>query len=131
MRTNINISSNRYTGFIQNTWDFLGKNRRFSVTAGIRGNYWDFNKQFLVSPRATVSYKPNWKKDIVLRFSAGYYYQPPFYRELRDFAGNINYNIKATLYMGDKDISEKIFDNDKDLIVHINVTAIQIKHNLL
>jgi hypothetical protein len=95
VRTDINISSNRYTGFIQNTWDFLGKNRRFSVTAGIRGNYWDFNKQFLFSPRATVSYKPNWKKDIVLRFSAGYYYQPPFYRELRDFAGNINYDIKA------------------------------------
>ncbi len=43
----------------------------------------------------------------------------------------INDNIKATLYMDDKDVSEKIFDNDKDLIIHINVTAIRIKHNLL
>ncbi len=95
VNSNINLSSNRYTGYIQNTWSLGDKKHDFAITAGIRGNYWDFNQQFLFSPRATISYRPNWKHDILFRFSSGYYYQPPFYRELRDFYGNINYDIKA------------------------------------
>ena len=31
----------------------------------------------------------------MLRFSAGYYYQPPFYRELRNLQGELNPNLKA------------------------------------
>jgi hypothetical protein len=49
----------------------------------------------VVSPRATFSYKPNWKHDVIFRFAAGYYNQPPFYRELRDLEGNVNTNVKA------------------------------------
>nr|NQU94106.1 TonB-dependent receptor [Bacteroidota bacterium] len=95
VKSDINLSSNRYTGFVQNTWRLGDDTRDFAITAGIRANYWDFNEQFLLSPRATVSYHPNWVKDILFRFSAGYYYQPPFYRELRDFDGNINHDPKA------------------------------------
>ena len=32
---------------------------------------------------------------MVLRFSSGIYYQPPFYRELRDLYGNVNPDIEA------------------------------------
>jgi hypothetical protein len=95
VKSKAKLTSNRYTGYVQNTWTFDGKAHNFSLTAGIRFNYWDYNSQFLVSPRATVSYKPNWKKDILFRFSTGYYYQPPFYREFRDLQGNLNPNIKA------------------------------------
>ena len=49
----------------------------------------------MVGPRASVGVKPNWKKDYLFKFSTGYYYQPPFYRELRDRAGQLNYNLKA------------------------------------
>ena len=94
-KSDINLSSNRYSAYIQNTWSLGNDERDFSITAGLRANYWDFNEQFLLSPRGTVSYHPNWTKDILFRFSAGYYYQPPFYRELRDFNGQINYDIKA------------------------------------
>lgn len=95
-RKNNEISSNRYTGFIQNTWDFLGYKNDISFTAGARFNYWDFNKQFLFSPRISFAIKPNlWQKDILFRISAGYYYQPPFYREMRDRDGNINTGIRA------------------------------------
>ena len=31
----------------------------------------------------------------MLRFSAGYYYQPPFYRELRNLQGELNPNMQA------------------------------------
>lgn len=88
------LSSSRITDYIQNTWHF-GDTTEFSFTAGVRSHYWDVNKQFLVSPRATISMIPNWKRDFLFRFSAGYYYQPPFYRELRDLNGVINTNLKA------------------------------------
>ncbi len=35
------------------------------------------------------------KRDWLLRFATGYYYQPPFYRELRDLNGVINANLRA------------------------------------
>ncbi len=95
VNSHININSNRYTGYLQNTWNLGDKSRDFAITAGMRANYWDFNDQLLLSPRATISYRPDWKNDLLFRFSSGYYYQPPFYRELRDFYGNINYDIKA------------------------------------
>lgn len=86
------LSSQRYSGYMQDTWLL---NDQTSLTGGIRANYWDLNQQFLVSPRISYSYKPIWKHDIVFRASAGFYYQPPFYRELRDLGGNLNKDIKA------------------------------------
>ncbi len=95
LKTSVNLNSNRYTAFAQNTWTLDGDSARLAITAGVRFQYWDYNKQFLVSPRASLSYRPNWEKDIILRFSAGYYYQPPFYRELRNLQGEVNPNLKA------------------------------------
>lgn len=94
LKTAANLSSNRYTGFAQNTWTLDDDSTALAFTAGIRFNYWDYNKQFLVSPRISISYKPRWEKDIMLRFSAGYYYQPPFFRELRNLQGEINDSIR-------------------------------------
>ncbi len=90
-----NISSNRISSYIQNSHQFNIKNTEFNFTLGFRINYWDFNKQFVFSPRTSLSFKPNWKKDVLFRFALGYYKQPPFYKELRDLNGNINKNIKA------------------------------------
>lgn len=95
VRTNINLSSNRYMAFLQNTWNIDGDNNRLHLTSGIRLNYWDLNNQLLASPRFTISFKPVWEKDFLFRISAGYYHQPPFYRELRDLRGQINYDLKA------------------------------------
>ena len=66
-----------------------------TATGGARANYWDFNNQTVISPRLTLSYKPYWKQDILFKASWGYYYQPPFYREMRGFDGKLNQNIKA------------------------------------
>jgi hypothetical protein len=95
LKTAVDINSNRYTAFAQNTWTLDSDTTVLSFTAGVRFQYWDYNKQFIVSPRLSLSYKPKWEKDIMLRFSAGYYYQPPFYRELRNLQGEINPNVKA------------------------------------
>lgn len=95
LHTSIKMNTNRFAAYIQNTWNFMWDSIGISVNAGIRGNYWDFNEQFLASPRASIAITPNWEKDILFRLSAGYYHQPPFYRELRDFDGQINENVKA------------------------------------
>jgi len=95
LQTDTSFNSNRYSAFAQNTWTLDGDSTDLAFTAGVRFQYWDFNKQFIVSPRASVSYKPNWEKDIMLRFSAGYYYQPPFYRELRNLEGVVNPALRA------------------------------------
>lgn len=88
------LSSNRVSGFVQNTFNFSDSSI-YKLSAGARFNYWDLNNQLVVSPRATLSIQPKWKRDFVFRFSSGLYYQPPFYRELRNLNGNLNKNIKA------------------------------------
>jgi hypothetical protein len=95
VRTHISLFSNRFSGYLQNKWELGGDSSEVSITAGIRGSYWDVNKQFVAGPRATFSYKPKWKRDVLFRFSSGYYYQPPFYRELRDFDGVLHTDTKA------------------------------------
>jgi hypothetical protein len=95
VRTNVDLATNRLMGHLQGTWDLLGEGRDLSLTAGLRFHYWDYNNQFLLSPRASVAYKPLWERDVVFRFSTGYYFQPPFYKELRDLEGNLNPDIRA------------------------------------
>jgi hypothetical protein len=96
IKQKINIVSNRFSGFLEGIINKELKDTSVvSFTAGIRANYWGLNKQALVGPRATLGFKPHWKRDFLFKLSSGYYYQPPFYRELRDYSGNLNYNIKA------------------------------------
>lgn len=94
VKAKISLSSNRYSSYVQNTFS-LSDTADFVFTLGARASYWDFNEQFQASPRGTLSYKPDWKRDIVFRASTGFYYQPPFYRELRDINGSLNSNAKA------------------------------------
>lgn len=95
LKTEINLRSNRTAGFIQNTWMFSDTSKH-RLTAGVRFHYWDVNKQFIATPRANYSFDPQWEKtDIIFRVSGGMYYQPPFYRELRDLNGQLNTNVRA------------------------------------
>ncbi len=90
------LGGNRFMGYLQrnNSWHTADTAELF-LHAGVRFNYWDFSNQWVISPRATFSYKPNWKKDYLFRFSTGLYGQPPFYKELRDLNGVLNPDIKA------------------------------------
>ena len=48
-----------------------------------------------MSPRLSLAYAPFWEKDVVFRAASGIYYQPQFYKELRNTNGTLNYNVKA------------------------------------
>lgn len=95
LKTEINLRSHRTAGFIQNTWMFSDTSKH-RLTAGVRFHYWDVNKQFVATPRLNYSFDPRWNKaDMIFRASGGLYYQPPFYRELRDLNGQLNTDVRA------------------------------------
>lgn len=91
-KANLNIT--RFQGYIQDNILFKDTTR-FTLQAGLRFNYNTLNKEFLLSPRLQASWKPLWKRDVVLRMALGAYDQPPFYRELRRYDGTINTDLKA------------------------------------
>jgi hypothetical protein len=88
------MAYDQFSGFIQNTREIRGEKADIFINTGIRGTLWNFNQTFLVSPRATVSIQPNWERDMMFHLSAGYYYQPPFYKEMRMPDGRINNDIE-------------------------------------
>jgi hypothetical protein len=96
VRAKNNISSNRITAFIQDTYNkkFINSSDLF-LNIGVRAQYWDFNNEFIVSPRISLSYKPSWEKNMLFRFSSGFYYQPPFYKEMKSPEGQLNERIKS------------------------------------
>ncbi|MCF7569343.1 carboxypeptidase-like regulatory domain-containing protein [Sabulilitoribacter arenilitoris] len=70
--------------------------------AGVRVHNWLVSgdgvlssNQTVFSPRAQFAIKPYWEKDMLFRIAGGLYYQPPFYRELRDANGVVQPNVKA------------------------------------
>lgn len=85
------LQSLQYTGYVQNT-TILGDSSHI-LNYGVRVNYWDQNQEFLISPR--LQYRYQFNRTTAIRFAAGVYNQPPFYRELRDREGNINEGVLA------------------------------------
>ena len=69
---------------------------------GVRAHNWTVQGdgisntlQTVFSPRAQFAIKPVWLSDMLFRVSGGLYYQPPFYRELRDSNGTVQPTVKA------------------------------------
>ena len=90
------LNINRISAFVSNTWNFNLKNDDLiTLTGGLRSYFWDYNNEFMLSPRLNLSYKPYRIQNIVFRFSTGVYYQPPFYREMRRMDGTLNPDIKS------------------------------------
>lgn len=95
-KTRITLPSWRTQGYVQYSRTITFKDTStFKVIAGARANHWTVNNQTVFSPRITLAYEPNWKRDWLFKLSGGFYYQPPFYRELRNIDGSINTNVKA------------------------------------
>jgi hypothetical protein len=94
---------NRFSGYFQ--WNYRGNigEHEYWVNAGVRSHQWQVaadgrpkgDSQITFSPRVQFAFKPNWDKDMLFRLSGGWYHQPPFYRELRDYEGVVQTNVKA------------------------------------
>lgn len=93
--SNTNLSIQKLSGYVQDNINISRHNGNITLQGGVRYNYNSLNKELLISPRAQISFKPNWKKDMVFKLSTGLYSQPPFYRELRKYDGTVNTLVKA------------------------------------
>lgn len=91
------ISSNKITGYIQDTYSATrSNNSEVRLTMGTRFSYWSLNKRLYISPRFEMLYKPpGASRDITYKLAGGVYHQLPFYRELRRLDGTVNNDIKA------------------------------------
>ena len=76
-----NIQSSRFSGYLQDTYKYKIEQGLFTLTAGVRGSYWDFNHEFILSPRASLGFIPSKNQNFTFRFATGLYYQAPFYKE--------------------------------------------------
>ena len=97
------MSSNRFSAFALDSYKLFTTAGMLTVNAGVRMSYWDFNKELIISPRASVGFVPKRNEKFALRFATGLYYQAPFYKEYRkevtDDHGNtyvvLNSDIKS------------------------------------
>ncbi len=103
VRAKNNVQINRISGFAQ--WSKKSEIGEHEVwyNVGVRAQNWTVKgvgitssgSQTVISPRVQFAIKPNWDKDMLFRFSTGFYYQPPFYKELRDSTGTVQPDVKA------------------------------------
>ncbi|MEK0421870.1 MAG: hypothetical protein RLZZ161_1721, partial [Bacteroidota bacterium] len=99
------LESFRLQGFLQNKFR-LDKQRNMWLNLGLRSHWWQVNNEIFVTPRIQFSWEPNKKhnaflpdslkkKDKIIKLAAGGYYQQGFFRELRNFSGVLNQQLKA------------------------------------
>ncbi len=74
-----NFIFNSISGYVQEGAALLPD---LAVNAGLRGLKYFFNGEFLLSPRASLSFLPDSANSF--SFGWGYYYQPPYFYETRD-----------------------------------------------
>ena len=88
LRSKNTLSSQRIEAYIQDTYRFRSGNDEqptlWTLNYGVRVANWSYNKETIVSPRASLAVIPARNQDMTFRLAAGLYYQSPFYKELRD-----------------------------------------------
>ncbi len=101
------IASNRLAFFVEDTYRLDSRLGYFNFNGGIRLSYWDYNREFLASPRVSVGFVPEAAPRLSLRFATGLYYQTPFFKEFRrpvaDESGN------TVIVLNDKIKSQRSF----------------------
>ncbi|WP_162056406.1 TonB-dependent receptor [Pontibacter pamirensis] len=92
LRSGLDLNTIRYSGYVQHTIELDSLK---TITYGLRATYWDYNQELNISPRVQYSFITRYNPSLSFKAALGVYYQPPFYRELRNFAGELNPDIKA------------------------------------
>lgn len=96
------VTINRLSAYIQWSKQSEWKNHDVWYNFGIRSQFWNVTSESFTSesqntfsPRGQFSIKPDWDKDMLFRVSGGWYHQPPSYRELKNYEGEIIPDVKA------------------------------------
>ncbi len=96
------VNSNRVEMYVQDSYRRTYDEGEMIFNYGVRLSHWDWNNEWLFSPRATLSFVPSFNDQLIFRFSTGLYYQSPFYKEIKDTVTvdgktlvELNKNIKS------------------------------------
>ncbi|MEE1081014.1 MAG: carboxypeptidase-like regulatory domain-containing protein [Bacteroidales bacterium] len=73
----------KYEAFLQDNYGWNALGGRFYLVAGLRFLYWTYNREALLSPRASLAFTPDSKPGLTLLVATGLYSQSPFYKEYR------------------------------------------------
>jgi hypothetical protein len=102
VRAKNNTQINRFQAYGQWSKRSTLGNSDVWYNLGVRMHNWSVkgegiktSNSTVITPRGQFTIKPDWKKDMLFRVAAGFYYQPPFYRELRDSNGVVQPNVKS------------------------------------
>ena len=99
IRNSQNTVIKRFSAYVQHSKKFLlGQNIAW-INSGVRFQNWnikniDDSGSLFFSPRIQLSFQPLKNPNVINKISVGKYTQAPFYKELRDNSGNINFKIK-------------------------------------
>ena len=83
-RSQNELTTNRFEAFVQDAWRFKTGLGLLNLTYGLRLAHWDWTSETLLSPRLSLGLLPSFSDNWTFRFATGFYYQAPFYKELRD-----------------------------------------------
>ena len=91
----IDITSNRYSGFVKDNWTTDLENGLLDITVGLRFQNWDYNHQTILSPRISASWKPGADRNQTFRAAWGVYDQMPYFKELINPKAKLVEGVKA------------------------------------
>ncbi|MDP2088146.1 MAG: carboxypeptidase-like regulatory domain-containing protein [Flavobacteriaceae bacterium] len=96
------INIQRWNGFVQWSKSFEWNQFHWWINLGNRFHYWNISgdnlnshSTIVFSPRFQLAIKPNSNENLLFRISGGFYHQPPSYKELKGFDGQVNETVKA------------------------------------
>lgn len=89
------IRNHRFSVYLQDQLEFGLKRFRYILTAGVRGSYATFNSDFYVTPRLRMKIEPMGNKNLSFYAATGLFYQPTFYKEMRNTHGELNSETKS------------------------------------
>ena len=98
------VKSHRIEAYLQDTYRFSKGDTYYTLNYGLRLSNWSFSKETVVSPRASLAIVPAFNNDCTFRLATGLYYQPPFYKEMRD---TVTQNGVTTAILNDKIKSQR------------------------
>ncbi len=90
--SSLDLSSVRYNAYLQNTYEIDSLK---TITYGVRTSFWTYNQEYTFTPRIQYAAISASNPNLSYKAAVGLYYQPPFYRELRNPQGVLNPEIKA------------------------------------
>lgn len=96
------VDIQRWNGFAQWSKSLTTNNYHWWVNIGSRFHSWEVSGKninnhaaIICSPRFQIALKPVTNENLLFRLSGGFYHQPPSYKELKGFDGQVKETVKA------------------------------------